>query len=70
MNILLHEKPICEWVQHPTKCGRKTVKQKLYFIEGERLTLRQMSEKYGIKYCTLWNRLYVQGLTPEQAAGV
>ena len=36
-------------------------------VAGESLTVAQWAERSGIKYQTLWARLFVRGMSPERA---
>lgn len=39
-------------------------------LKGQKVTITELSEKTGIKYHTLYNRIYIHGLTPEQSISV
>lgn len=54
-------------VTNVSKNGTKTKEQKLYYVEGEFLTLNQIAEKYNMSYFTIRHRLETQGLDPERA---
>lgn len=38
-----------------------------YTLDGERVTYREIAERSGMSYHTVWYRLVVRGMTPEEA---
>jgi hypothetical protein len=56
----------CRWATQKTQCNGKRNNVRVKY-NGETLTLQQWSERIGIKYYTLRNRLFVLGWTVEEA---
>lgn len=41
-----------------------------YTLDGERVTYREIAEMSGLSYHTVWYRLVVLGMTPEEAIAI
>lgn len=56
----------CRWADVRTQANNRSVNRK-YVLNGEELTLAQISEKYNINYNTLYSRVIRYGMSIEEA---
>lgn len=59
----------CHWVGWTAQQNNRRT-NRILVIRGERLTMRQAADKYGLNYNTLRSRIYILGQDAEQAVGL
>jgi hypothetical protein len=57
----------CRWTTQDIQCKNRGTFNLIFTHEGESLVLKDWAKKFGIKYGTLWLRIYRNGLSFEQA---
>ncbi len=57
----------CRWASSITQSRNRGSFNKLFTYEGKTLVLKEWAETLGIKYTTLYNRIYRSGLSFEEA---
>lgn len=57
----------CRWVTQDIQCKNRGSFNLIFTYQGESLVLKDWARKFGIKYGTLWLRIYRNGLSFEEA---
>ena len=62
-----YEKSNCRWATQKTQCSNRGAFNKVFTHKGETLVLKAWAERFGIKYTTLYQRIYRSGMPFERA---
>lgn len=57
----------CRWTTQNEQCKNRGTFNKVFTYNNESMVLKDWAKKYSIKYTTLYNRIYKQGYTFEEA---
>lgn len=57
----------CRWTTQDIQCKNRGTFNLVFTLNGESLVLKDWARKLGIKYTTLWLRIYRNGLSFEEA---
>lgn len=60
----------CRWATQKTQCSNRGDFNKVFAHNGEEMHLKAWAEKLGIKYTTLYQRIYRTGMSFEQAISI
>jgi hypothetical protein len=56
----------CRWASRKTQANN-TRKNKIVEIDSEKMTVKQAAERFGVKYTTLYRRIFVAGMSPQES---
>lgn len=65
-----YSKDNCRWATQKTQCSNRGDFNKVFTHDGEEMHLKAWAEKIGIKYTTLYQRIYRTGMSFEQAISI